>query len=163
SLGGHLLLALPLLLCAASAAGRAGLPRATGPSSSASLVELGRTLFNDTRLSADGTVGCIGCHVPERAFTDGRQVAIGTNGRVGTRNTPTLLNVAFARAMFWDGRKASLEEQIPEPFLNPLEHGLADESALLLRVHGDERYQNLFGRGFGAEAQISMREVVVAI
>lgn len=90
-------------------------------------VELGRQLFFDKRLSRDGTVACATCHVPERAFADGRRIAIGIEGRVGRRNVPTLLNRAYGRTFFWDGRAKALEEQPLEALLNPNEMDLTLE------------------------------------
>jgi len=74
-------------------------------------VALGRELFFDKRLSADGTISCASCHEPERAFTDGKQFAEGIGGRRGARNSPTLLNAMFNTGQFWDGRAESLEAQ----------------------------------------------------
>ena len=87
-------------------------------------VRLGRTLFFDTRLSSDGTVACASCHVPERAFTDGRRVAVGVGGRRGTRNAPTLFNRTYGVSQFWDGRVRSLEAQVLEPIKSPREMGM---------------------------------------
>src|SRR5687768_7886606 len=58
-------------------------------------VELGRKLFFDTRLSADGQVSCATCHDPKLGFADSKPVAEGIEGRRGTRNTPTILNAMF--------------------------------------------------------------------
>jgi cytochrome c peroxidase len=157
------------LVCAAAVnsptAGHRGQQSLTLTTATPAQVELGRTLFSDTRLSADKKVGCITCHVPERAFADGRRVAIGAYGRSGTRNTPTLVNAGFAGAMFWEGRRSSLEEQIPDPFFNSMEHALEDEAALLTIVRANQRYPALFRRAFGDNKTelISMRRVVVAI
>jgi cytochrome c peroxidase len=84
---------------------------------------LGERLFLDQRLSADGKVSCATCHAPDKAFTDALPVAVGLGERKGTRNSPTLLNVTDHDAFFWDGRRATLEEQVLDPFLNPAEHG----------------------------------------
>src|SRR5262249_47794702 len=70
----------------------------------ASKIELGRKLFLDARLSADGKVSCSSCHKPELAFTDGKTVAEGIEGKTGVRNSPTLLNAMFYPGQFWDGR-----------------------------------------------------------
>lgn len=91
---------------------------------SAEKIELGRRLFNDRRLSRDGTVSCASCHNPERAFSDGRPVAIGAFNRVGRRNTPALINRGWGRAFFWDGRTATLEEQVLRPIQDPNEMDL---------------------------------------
>jgi cytochrome c peroxidase len=87
-------------------------------------VELGRKLFFDKRLSQDSTVACATCHDPKRAFTDGRPSAVGIEGRKGIRNVPTLVNRAWGRAFFLDGRAPTLEKQALEPITNPNEMGL---------------------------------------
>jgi cytochrome c peroxidase len=78
-------------------------------------VERGRELFFDKRLSRDGTIACASCHDPERAFSDGRPVAIGVFNRVGRRSAPALVNRGYGRSFFWDGRAATLEEQVLQP------------------------------------------------
>src|SRR6185295_2497804 len=85
----------------------------------AAKVELGRKLFFDPRLSADASISCATCHDPARAFTDGKTVAEGIRGRMGHRNSPTLLNAMFNASQFWDGRAGSLEEQARMPLTNP--------------------------------------------
>jgi cytochrome c peroxidase len=87
-------------------------------------VELGQKLFFDKRLSRDRTIACATCHDPNKAFTDGRPVAAGIGGRMGTRNAPTLVNRVWGRVFFLDGRAATLEKQALEPILNPLEMDL---------------------------------------
>jgi cytochrome c peroxidase len=84
-------------------------------------VELGRRLFFDRRLSADGSISCATCHRPERAFSDPRPVSIGVFGRTGTRNAPSLINRGYGQAFFWDGRTTSLEEQVLRPIEDPTE------------------------------------------
>ena len=78
-------------------------------------IALGRRLFRDPRLSRDGTIACTTCHDPARAFTDGRSIAVGVSGRQGRRNVPTLVNRAWGRLFFWDGRVRTLEEQVLRP------------------------------------------------
>ena len=87
-------------------------------------VTLGRRLFFDKRLSRDRTMACATCHDPHRAFTDGRVVAVGVQGRTGTRNVPVLVNRVYGKSFFLDGRAASLEQQALEPILNPREMDL---------------------------------------
>ena len=86
-----------------------------------SRIDRGRELFFDKRLSRDGTVACASCHDPERAFSDGRPVAIGVFNRVGRRSAPALVNRGYGRAFFWDGRAATLEEQVLQPIQDPNE------------------------------------------
>jgi cytochrome c peroxidase len=90
---------------------------------------LGRRLFFDKRLSRDGTVACASCHQPENAFADARPVALGIGGQKGTRRTPRLANRAYGRAFFWDGRAATLEEQVGGPIASPVEMGLPVDEA----------------------------------
>ena len=84
-------------------------------------VELGRKLFSDTRLSADGTVACISCHDPRWAFGDRRPLAVGIEGKTGQRRAPRLVNRGYGRSFFWDGRARTLEEQALQPIANPVE------------------------------------------
>lgn len=84
-------------------------------------IELGRRLFSDRRLSRDRSVSCATCHDPNRAFSDGRPVAIGIEGRRGRRNAPALINRGYGRAFFWDARVATLEEQVLKPIEDPNE------------------------------------------
>jgi cytochrome c peroxidase len=87
-------------------------------------IELGRRLFFDRRLSRDGSVACASCHDPERAYSDGRAVAVGVFGRRGRRNAPALVNRGYGRLFFWDGRVATLEEQVLKPIEDPNEMGM---------------------------------------
>lgn len=127
-------------------------------------VALGRALFDDKRLSADGSVSCSACHQPGRAFTDGRTVAQGARQRAGTRNTPTLINSAYLTSLFWDGRRASLEEQAADPLVNPVEHALGSHGELLALVRIDDAYVSGFRAAFGvAPESIGIDHVVKAL
>ena len=84
-------------------------------------VELGRQLFFDVRLSGNNQMSCATCHLPDKAFADGQPQALGQAGRKLSRNTPSLLNVAFLPSYFWDGRAKTLEEQALEPVKSPEE------------------------------------------
>ena len=86
-------------------------------------VALGRRLFFDRRLSADGSLSCASCHRPEQAFSDPRPVSIGVFGRAGHRNAPAIINRGYGRAFFWDGRTTTLEEQVLRPIEDPAEMG----------------------------------------
>jgi cytochrome c peroxidase len=78
-------------------------------------IEQGRRLFFDRRLSRDNSISCSSCHDPERAFSDGRAVAVGISDRKGHRNSPALINRGYGRSFFWDGRLPTLEEQVLKP------------------------------------------------
>ncbi len=126
-------------------------------SPSPELKALGEKLFFDKSLSTDATVACSSCHQPELAFTDGRRVAQGVNGQTGLRNTPTLLNVGTHTAYFWDGRSPTLEDQVLQPLLNPIEHGFRDLSQLLEKVNRSGAYRMLAKRAFPAGNATAMR------
>ena len=124
-------------------------------------VALGRALFFDKRLSANGTVSCATCHAPERAFTDGKRVAEGIGGRRGTRNSPTLLNAMFNTGQFWDGRAESLEAQARLPLVNPDEMGNQTDEQLVARLRHEPDYVRQFAQVFGGA--ITMQSIARAI
>lgn len=109
---------------------------------------LGERLFFDKRLSVDGRISCGSCHVPALSFSDRLPRSQGHAGSVGTRNAPSLLNVAYASSLFWDGRAPDLASQARAPFTNPVEHALPDEAALLRIVRDDASYAEGFARIF---------------
>ena len=102
-------------------------------------IERGRALFRDRRLSRDGTVACASCHEPEGAFSDGRPVPVGAFRRPGSRNAPALINRGYGRSFFWDGRAASLEQQVLFPIQDPNEMDLTlDEASTRVGLSADE-------------------------
>ena len=107
-------------------------------------VALGEALFADTRFSADGTVSCASCHLPERQFQDDLPLAhgIGTTGR----RTMPLAGVAQQPFLFWDGRKDSLWAQALGPWESAVEHG-GDRTAYAHVAAANYRaaYEALFG------------------
>lgn len=128
------------------------------------LVQLGRSLFLDKRLSIDGTMSCASCHRPDLNFTDAYPTAHGLRGKTLTRRTPSLLNVRYSLSLFWDGRATDLDSQVRMPLLSAFEHGLPDAQSVAAVVQADPGYtrtfENLFG--VGREA-ISLREVGAAL
>jgi cytochrome c peroxidase len=115
-------------------------------------IALGRRLFNDRRLSRNGDMSCATCHEPARAFASPRLGASLVAGRVLARSVPTIVNRAWGASFFWDGRAASLEEQVLQPLFNPRE--LASTPATLLAITRDVPYQSLFVEAFGSHANI---------
>lgn len=116
------------------------------------VVALGRKLFFDPVLSRDSSLACASCHLPDRAFTDGRSVSEGVDGRRGTRNVPTIVNRAWGEAFFWDGRIGTLEEQVLQPIISPDEMDLSVRSALdrlATRAEYRHRFRQVFGREVG--------------
>ncbi len=107
-------------------------------------VALGRKLYFDVRLSADGTVACATCHDVSRGFSDQRPVAEGIGGKLGRRNAPTVLNATFFTAQFWDGRAPLLEDQAKLPIVNPIEMGMPNGEAAVAKIAGDPDYAKRF-------------------
>ncbi len=112
-------------------------------------IRLGRFLFYEERLSGNNTQSCASCHAPEVAFTDhGNQFSVGIDGIAGTRNSMALQNLAWESSFFWDGRDATLEEQILEPVENPIEMHDTWPNAVA-ELEADSVYPTLFLRAFG--------------
>ena len=99
---------------------------------------LGEKLFNDKRLSADGTLACSGCHVYEKAGTDNARFSEGIRKQFGDINAPTMFNAVFNVRQFWDGRAANLQEQAGGPPLNPIEMGCSGWEEIIERLSADE-------------------------
>lgn len=115
-------------------------------------VELGRMLYHDTRLSKDGTVACSSCHDLTRSGVDGKPLSEGVGGQKGARNAPTTLDAALHFVQFWDGRAATIEEQAIGPVLNPVEHGVRDETELVGMLRADPVTVAAFTRAFPGES-----------
>lgn len=116
----------------------------------AAAVSLGKKLFFDKALSRDGTLSCATCHVPAEAFAQrGQAISKGIGGKVGRRNSPSLLNVAFAKHLFHDGRSNSLEDQAWQPILAADEMGNRSVEEVLGRLATAEEYPRLFEEAFG--------------
>ncbi len=127
-------------------------------------VKLGDKLFNDTRFSSTGEVSCATCHDRKKGFADALPVSEGIKKLKGTRNAPTVINAAYLRTQFWDGREPTLESQSAQPFLNPVEMGLKDHEPILKIVRTDPEYAELFKSIFGKTGdQITMMEVKQAL
>ena len=123
--------------------------------------QLGKLLYFDKRLSADGTVACATCHDPKFAFTDGAAVSTGIKGQKGGRSAPTIINRAWSLAQFWDGRASTLEAQALGPMANPIEMGNT-HTAIVEQVRNIQGYRPLFQAAFGDEA-ITIDRVSMAI
>ncbi|MEO8000092.1 MAG: cytochrome c peroxidase, partial [Gemmatimonadaceae bacterium] len=130
------------------------------------LIALGERLFRDPRLSGPGTRSCATCHVPALAFTDARprHSAMGSDRRMLSRNTPTLLNVALQPNFFADGSAATLEDQIRIVLSSPMEMASSPELAAQ-RISADTAYRSAFtrlktGSDSNAIAEASLRSVL---
>ena len=136
-------------------------------------VRLGRWLFFDARLSIDRTISCASCHRPDHAFADTSPVSTGVGGKQGTRKAPAIINLAVTPRLmdqresevtthlFWDGRAASLEDQVSGPIENAVEMASSHREmvASLARIAG---YRPYFKEAFGDE-EITAARVAAAI
>jgi cytochrome c peroxidase len=114
-------------------------------------VALGRKLYFDERLSADGTVACATCHDVSRGFSDRRSTSEGIGDNIGKRNAPTSMNSVFFSTLFLDGRAESLEEQAKLPIVNPIEMGHPDGASAMASIAGDAEYQKAFQEAYGRD------------
>ncbi|MES9840377.1 MAG: cytochrome c peroxidase [Candidatus Thiodiazotropha endolucinida] len=128
-------------------------------------IKLGRKLFFDTRLSADGTLSCASCHVftDDKGGGDGLTASIGIDGKQGTRNAPTVFNAAFQKVLFWDGRASSLEDQAKGPLINPIEMGMPSLDHVVNTVRNIPEYQALFSSTFPTRPSITIDTIAMAI
>jgi len=145
-----------------------GLPAVPVPSNnpqSEAKIALGERLFEDVRFSSTGDVSCSTCHSADKAFTDGPlPVSEGIQKLTGTRNAPTVINAAYNKTQFWDGRSPDLEDQAQHPFLNPVEMGLKNHDPILDIVRTDKEYVAAFKDVFAVSGNdITMKEVTFAI
>lgn len=112
-------------------------------------VELGKQLYFDKRLSKDNSISCASCHDPAKGWSNGEATAQGFGGARGGRSAPTVLNTAYQKFQFWDGRAGSLEEQALGPIQNPIEMNLSLEE-LETRLNQIEGYRKQFETVFGS-------------
>ncbi|MGE8639346.1 MAG: cytochrome-c peroxidase, partial [Achromobacter sp.] len=115
------------------------------------IVALGQMLFFDAHLSRKGQVSCASCHMPQRAFTDGRPLAVGEDRLMGRRRSPSLLAAPFAPRLFWDGRADTLKAQVLGPVQDSREMNHDLESAIA-RLQALPPYPQQFLKAFGPAA-----------
>ena len=124
-------------------------------------VQLGRRLFYEKALSANGVISCATCHRQELAFTDGLTFSRGVDGSLTPRNAMSLANLLWVRNLFWDGRSPSLEEQAKIPLTNVHEMGQSLEASSA-KLQEMAPYPELFRKAFGSD-QITGERIVKAI
>jgi cytochrome c peroxidase len=157
-----------LIAMGAALAQPLGLPPVPVPANNPQTPEkiaLGDRLFNDKRFSSTGEISCAHCHDPQKAFTDSPLVTSeGINKLTGTRNAPTVINSAYFKLFFWDGRSLDMEDQAQHPMTNPVEMGLVNHEPVLKIVRTDPDYVARFKKVFNKEGeQVTMKEVQQAI
>jgi cytochrome c peroxidase len=124
-------------------------------------VALGKSLFNETALSRDGSLSCASCHHADSAFADPRKVSTGVGGQTGTRNSMPLMNLAWKTSYFWDGRAPSLREQVMMPIQD---HSEMDETLerVTAKLVAKPDYAPLFTSAFGTP-EISAEKISLAL
>lgn len=128
-------------------------------------IELGRRLFYDDIMGRDSSFSCAACHVQEKAFTDGRGLALGVGGRVSPRSAMSIVNMVFnANGFHWAGEHGTLWEQAIHPVENMLEMD-EDWANVLRRIRRHEDYPARFRNVFGVDraSEIEREMVVKAI
>jgi len=107
-------------------------------------VELGKLLYFDPRLSRDESMSCATCHHPNHGWGDGKARAVGFNGQILGRHSPTVLNAAYNAPQFWDGRAKDLEEQAAGPIMAAGEMNMGSEEAVIERISAVPEYARMF-------------------
>ncbi|RYG02768.1 MAG: cytochrome-c peroxidase, partial [Chitinophagaceae bacterium] len=125
------------------------------------LIELGKTLFFDPRLSGSNQISCSSCHVPDLNWADGRQVSVGHDHQNNIRNAPSLENVWFYKKLFWDGRANSLEEQASMP-VEAHNEMHQDVKALPKKLRKIKGYLPIFKAAFGTE-EINNERIAISL
>lgn len=110
--------------------------------------QLGRMLFFDPRLSSSGQLACVSCHDSQLGWGDGKRFSAGHDRQEGTRNAMSLLNVAYKKQLFWDGRADGLLDLILRPIQSPLEMN-ADLPTVIDRLNSIDGYREPFKDAFG--------------
>ena len=123
--------------------------------------ELGKLLFFDGRLSSNGVVSCAFCHEPAQAFAGGTPLSLGVDGKREFRHTPTLINRAWGKSQFWDGRAPTLEAQVVVPITNPDEMGMTTDG-VVQKIRNIKGYAPLFAAAFG-DSSITFDRIAKAI
>lgn len=117
------------------------------------LIELGKKLYFETKLSVNNTMSCNTCHdINSKAGVDNKPTSPGALPHTnGTRNTPTVFNAGFQFAQFWDGRAADLKEQAKGPILNPVEMAMPNEKEVEKVISSIPEYKELFLKAYPNE------------
>jgi cytochrome c peroxidase len=125
------------------------------------MIDLGKMLFFDTRLSGSGKLSCASCHQPELSWADGKARSVGHNGSINKRNSPTLQNVWFYDKLFWDGRSKDLQDQAFAPINSETEMH-SDMPDVMRQLRKITAYKEYFKKAFGDE-EISPDRMTEAI
>ncbi len=127
------------------------------------VIDLGRMLYYEKRLSKDGTISCNSCHNLQAYGVDGEPTSPGVGGSRGGRNSPTVYNAALHAAQFWDGRSPDVEHQASGPMLNPVEMAM-EKDLVEERLKAIPGYGELFAEAFpDVEDPVTLDNAATAI
>lgn len=116
-------------------------------------INLGRMLYYETRISANGKMSCNTCHVLDKYGQDNLPFSPGHEGKLGGRSSPSTYNAALHVAQFWDGRAPSVEEQAKGPVLNPIEMGMPSADHVVKVLKSIPGYVEAFKAAFPGESE----------
>lgn len=130
--------------------GLAAVPHPEDNPPTAEKIALGKQLYFDPRLSADNTISCASCHDPKKGFSNGERFATGVGGKKGGRSAPSVINAAYYRFQFWDGREPSLEAQALGPIQNPIEMNMKLDD-VVKKLNAIDGYRAQFKKVFNTD------------
>ncbi|MDM7860487.1 cytochrome c peroxidase [Alteromonas sp. ASW11-36] len=124
---------------------------------------LGRVLFYDKSLSANGEVACASCHIQALGFSDDATLSVGFEGGQTARHSMTLINARYYQRgrFFWDERATTLEEQVLQPFQDPVEMGMSLDE-VVAAVAARDFYPELFTNAFGS-SEVTSERIALAL
>ena len=125
-------------------------------------IDLGRMLFFDKRLSKAGDVSCASCHSLANYGVDGRRVAVGTEGKQGLRNTPSVYHAAGAWKLNWDGSEELIEAHAERMLTDPMVMGKSAD-AEVRTLKGIAGYRTAFAKAFPEDPHVTMANVGKAL
>jgi cytochrome c peroxidase len=114
------------------------------------IIELGKALFFDTRLSGSGKISCATCHQHELNWTDGNEKSVGHEGAITKRNAPTIQNSWFYNRLFWDGRSKDLQDQAFAPINSETEMH-SEMHDVMRKLSKSNGYKKMFKEAYGSE------------
>lgn len=128
------------------------------------LVDLGRMLYYEDRISINQEISCNSCHLLDKFGVDGRQFSLGHEGVPVGRNSPTVYNAALHIAQFWDGRAADVEEQAKGPILASGEMGMPNPDYVEFVLKTIPGYVSLFQSVFPDDGEpVNYDNIAIAI
>lgn len=123
---------------------------------------LGKRLFHEKKLSGNGQMACVSCHIPELGFADGRAFSMGSMGIEVDRNSPTLMNSIYTKKFFWDGRANQTQQQIEHVIFNENEFG-TDYQQMVANLQSDPSYVYDFNQAFGGGNTLTRNNILEAL